>query len=186
MGLMLEQAARTSLMSGCKTMRSLSKQTQWMKARTSVSQICIPPCRSPRLQSTRSLLYLLSKVLEPSGVLLHFHILCTSTGCPLQTGTNNTRVKLHLKESCWGYRCSLMSLGPATPSPAHRFLCRGRRETLQLSPSRPCQCASWGEPVCFWLWCRSLAWSLHLSVEEVPEEAAIINSSEDCSVLQTD
>lgn len=57
------------------------------RPRTRVLQICIPLCQSPRLRSIESLLSLLPEDLGPPGVLLHFHIQCTSTGCPLQEET---------------------------------------------------------------------------------------------------
>ncbi len=61
------------------------------RALTRALQFCIPLCLSLHLQSTESLLSLQREVLEPPAVQLHFHILCTSTGCPLQDDTTDTQ-----------------------------------------------------------------------------------------------
>lgn len=52
-------------------------------APTRVLQICIPPCPSPHLQSTESLLALLPGVLGPPGVPQRFRTRCISAGCRL-------------------------------------------------------------------------------------------------------
>lgn len=93
-GLMLEQAAeqaQCTAANGFVHYQSIHMcWTCWHgRARTRALQICIPPCLSPHLRSTESLLSLQPEVLEPPGVLQHFHTLCTSTGCLLQDDTTD-------------------------------------------------------------------------------------------------
>lgn len=136
---------------------------------TTVWQICTPLCLSLHLLSTECLLSLLPGVLEPPGVLLRFHTLCTSTGCPLKDDTANTQGFNVLVLIFFHLMCHTTCSPCDQSTDSYRSLYRGQRETLQPSASHPYPHVSWGEPACFWWLCRSLAWSSHLSVGEVPE-----------------
>lgn len=68
-----------------------NKLTSHCRALTRALQIYIPLCLSLHPRSTESLLCLLREVLEPPAVLPRFHILCTSTGCPLRDDATDTQ-----------------------------------------------------------------------------------------------
>lgn len=105
---------------------------------------------------------------------------CVSISCVLQQVVYYKTPQIHMVAKLRiNVFCGMMSRAVVKMclNAAHRFLCRGQRETLQPSASHPCRRVSLGEPTCSWWWCRSLAWSSHLSVGEVPGYAEIIGKA---------
>lgn len=165
---------RTRLLRHCDMSSKCTNVMHTWGAPTRVLQICIPPCPSPRLQSTESLLVHLPGVLGPPGVPRRFRTRCISTGCRLHDDIiKRQQLKQRVNRRARGAK-------PRELSPAHRFLYTGRRGTLQPSVSRPCRHASSDGPACFSGWSPPLAWSSRPSVVEVPAGA---DSSTDARLL---